>query len=82
VYRVLGELRVLVERLPQACSQLARHLERPAPGRVYEVDKMAAAPAEVVVASAVMALDEAQRCAGQAGEHLNIALSAVAHLHA
>ena len=81
LYRVLGELRVLVEHLPQACSQLARHLERPATGRSYEVDAMADEPAEVVVASAVLALDDAERCASRTGEHLNEALSAVAHLH-
>lgn len=82
VYRVLGELRVLVDRLPQACSQLARHLERAIAGSAYKVDVMTDEPAELVIASAVLALDEAQRCAGQAGEHLNVALSAVAHLHA
>ena len=52
LYRVLGELRVLVERLPQACGQLARHLERPDAGRAYEVDAMTDEPAPVVVASA------------------------------
>jgi hypothetical protein len=82
LHRVLGELRVLAERLPQACGQLARHLERPATGRAYEVDATAAGPAPVVVASAVLALEDAQRCAAQTGEHLNEALSAVAHLHA
>ncbi len=82
LYRVLGELRVLAERLPQACSQLARHLESPAAGRVYEVDAVADASAEVVVASAVLALRDAQCCASRTGEHLNEAMSAVAHLHA
>lgn len=82
VYQVLGELRVLAERLPQACSQLARHIEGPAAGRVYEVDATADASAEVVVASAVLALDGAERCASRTGEHLNEAMSAVAHLHA
>lgn len=81
MYRVLGELRVLAERLPQACSQLARHLERPATDRAYEVDATADASAEVVVASAVLALHDAQRCASRTGEHLDEALSAVAHLH-
>jgi len=81
LYRVLGELRVLADRLPQACGQLARHLERPAAGRAYEVDTTADGPAPVVVASAVLALEDAQRCAARTGEHLNEALSAVAHLH-
>jgi len=81
LYRVLGELRVLADRLPQACGQLARHLERPAAGRVYEVDAMTDEPAPVVVASAVLALEDVQRCAARTGEHLNEALSAVAHLH-
>ncbi len=82
IYRLLGELRLLVGRLPQACGQLARHLECPAAGHAYGVDGMADEPASVVVVSAVLALDEAQRCASRTGEHLNDAMSAVAHLHA
>jgi hypothetical protein len=82
LYRVLGELRVLAERLPQSCGQLARHLECPAAGHAYGVDDMADEPASVVVVSAVLALDEAQRCASRTGQHLNDAMSAVAHLHA
>jgi hypothetical protein len=38
-------------------------------------------PAPVVVASAVLAFEDAQRCAARTGEHLNEALSSVAHLH-
>lgn len=82
LYRVLGELRLLVERLPQACGQLARHLERPATGCVYGVDDMTDEPVSVVVVSAVLALDEAQSCASRTGEHINEAMSAVAQLHA
>lgn len=82
LYRVLGELRVLAERLPQACGQLARHLERPADGCAYEADATADGPAPIVVASAVLALEDARRCAARTGEHLNEALSEVAHLHA
>ena len=82
LYRVLGELRLLAERLPQACGQLARHLERSAAGHAYGVDDMADEPAPVLVASAVLALDEAQGCASRTGEHLNEAMTAVAHLHA
>lgn len=82
LYRVLGELRVLAERLPQACGQLARHLERPADSCAYEADATADGPAPVVVASAVLALEDARRCAARTGEHLNEALSEVAHLHA
>jgi hypothetical protein len=80
LYRILGELRVLADRLAQACGQLARHLQRPAAGRAYEIDAMTGEPAPVVVASAVLALEDAQRCASRTGEHLNVALSAVAHL--
>jgi hypothetical protein len=82
LYRVLGELRVLAERLPQACGQLARHLEHPADGCAYEADATTDKPAPVVVASAVLALEDAQRCAARTGKHLNEALSEVAHLHA
>ena len=81
LYRVLSELRVLAERLPQACGQLARHLERSAAGCTYEVDATTDKSAPVVVASAVLALEDAQGCAARTGEHLNEALSAVAHLH-
>ena len=35
-----------------------------------------------VIACAVLALEDAQGCAARTGEHLNEALSAVAHLHA
>ncbi|MEZ5320487.1 MAG: hypothetical protein R2698_00060 [Microthrixaceae bacterium] len=69
LYRVLGELRVLAERLPQACGQLARHLERPESGCAYEVDAMTDKPAPVVVASAVLALEDAQRCATRTGKN-------------
>lgn len=81
LYRVLGELRTLADRLPQACGQLARHLERPATGCTYQADATTDLPAAVVVANAVLALDEARRDAGNLGEHLNAALSAVARLH-
>ena len=81
LYRVLGELRVLAERLSQTCGQLARHLQRPAAGRAYEVDAMTDKPTPVVIACAVLALEDAQGCAARTGEHLNEALSSVAHLH-
>jgi hypothetical protein len=81
ICRVLGELRTLTERLPQAYGQIARHLEPPRAGCVYEVDAMTDEPALIVVATAVLALDDARRGAYRTGEHLNEALSAVAHLH-
>ena len=80
LYRVLGELHILAERLPQACGQLARHLERPATGCTFQADAMTDELAAVVVATAVLALDEARHDAGQVSAHLNEALSAVAHL--
>ena len=39
VYRVLGELRLLVERVPQVLRQVAKHLEQSASS--YEVDAAA-----------------------------------------
>lgn len=82
LYRVLGELRVLTDRLPQAFDQLARHLERPAvDGGGYKCDAGTAESPERLVAAAVLALEGAQLQAAEAGHHLNAAHSAVAHLY-
>ncbi len=63
LYRVLGELRVLSERLPQALRQLAHHLEQPAGGDPYRSDSTTCEPSEVLMASATSALAAAHDAA-------------------
>lgn len=83
LYRVLGELRVLADRMPQAFDQLGRHLERPADeGSSYKSDSGTSESPESLVASAVVALKDAERDVRQVGVNLNAAQSAVAHLYA
>lgn len=81
LYRVLGELRVHTERLPQALGQLARHLERPRDGIYYRSDSGTCEHAETLVTTAVMALEDAERDVRQVGINLSAAQSAVAHLY-
>lgn len=81
LYRLLGELRVLTERLPQALGQLARHLERPRDGTYYRSDSGTCESPEALVATAVLALEDAQGHVHQAGIELGTAHSAVAHLY-
>ena len=58
LYRVLAELCVLAERLPQVIGQLARHFERPVGAR-YRCDAGTTAPPDVLVARAAGSLDAA-----------------------
>lgn len=79
LYRVLGEVRVVIDRLPQALGQLAGHLDRSADG--YGADAGTDEEPAAVVAAAVLELEDAQVVLRQAGGHLNAAQSAVAHLY-
>jgi hypothetical protein len=78
LYRVLAEMRVLTERLPQAIGQFARHLERPV-GDGYRRDAVATEPLDVLVADAVESL-AARAAMTDCGGGLGIAQSVVAHL--
>lgn len=78
LYRVLGELRVLVERLPQAFDQLARHLSRE--GVNYRSDAGTTDAPEVLIATAVRALGVAGQGADRIVEHMAAAHSATSHL--
>ena len=81
LYRVLGELRVLTDRLPQAFDQLARHLQRPVgEGSAYKSDANTSITPEDLVAAAVVALEEAEAHLRKAAEAANSAQSAVSHL--
>jgi len=83
LYRILGELRVFAERIPQAFDQLGRHLERPAnQGSAYKSDSGTSESSESLVATAVAALNYAERDVRQVGINLSSAQSAVAHLYA
>lgn len=80
LYRVIGELHVLAERLPQALGQLARHLEHPAGDCRYRSDSSTCDPPEALVATAAGALAVAQDVAADLASDLGAAQSAVAHL--
>ena len=47
-----------------------------------EFCKLAIVETKAYATDAVLALEDARRCAARTGEHLNEALSEVAHLHA
>ena len=81
LYYVLGEIRVVADRLPQVLNQLARHLERPAGVRSYKTDAGTSESPESLVAEAVLTLEGAQHHVAEVGIHLNAAHSAVAHLY-
>lgn len=78
--RLLGELCVLAERLPQTLGQLARHLERPTDDGRCRSDSGACESPEALVANSVAALQVAGERAHQLGAELGVARSAVAHL--
>lgn len=80
LYRVLSEVRVLTDRLPQVLGQLARHLERPAGACSYKTDAETSETPERLVAAAVLALEGARQDVGEASCHLNAAQMAIAHL--
>ncbi len=79
LYRVLGEVGLLVERLPQVLRQVAQHLEQSADP--YEADEAAPATAGEMVAKAVLALGDALEHLRRAGESIDEAHSATAHLY-
>jgi hypothetical protein len=78
MYRLLGELRILVERLPQVLRQVAQHLERSADS--YDVDDVAPETSAVMVTRAVLALGDARDPLRRAGEYIGAAQSDAAHL--
>jgi hypothetical protein len=79
LYRVMTEVRILVERLPQALDQLAGHLGRSV--ETYETDACTDLGPGSLVAGAVSALDAAHYCIGEAARHLDVAQGAVSHLY-
>lgn len=79
LYRVLAEVCILTERLPQAIGQLARHLEHPV-GDGYRCDSDATGGPDALVARAVKSLVAARAAVSDCGGDLGIAQSAVANL--
>lgn len=79
LYRVLGELRLLAERVPQVLRQVATHLEQSADS--YEVDEGAPDSPSVTVAEAAVALGHAREHLRRAGESIGAAHSAAGHLY-
>ena len=80
VYRVLGELRVISDRLPQVCDQLVAGLQRLGEQRDWRTDEGAEHPEEVV-SSAVEHLQIASCDADEFGMNFRHAHRAVAHLY-
>lgn len=79
LYRVMTEVRTLVERLPQALDQIAGHLGRSV--ETYKTDAGTDLGPDSVVAGAVGALEVARCCIGEAAQHLDVAQGAVSHLY-
>ena len=80
VYRLLGELRIVAERLPQVCDQIASGLQRLGDRRWF-TDDGTAQPAIEVVDGAVDALKTASWFAEDVGLNLQHAHGAVSHLY-
>lgn len=81
IYQVLGALRLLADRLPQAYDQLAVGLQRLGTRTAWRRDDGSDAHADELAATAVEALQVAGCIAAQIGGHLQMAHGAVAHLY-
>lgn len=79
LYRVLTEVRVLAERLPQALGQLARHLDATI-GSGYRSDSDTDESSEMLVVTTMAALEGACVALRGAGYDLGLAQGALAHL--
>lgn len=77
--RVIGQLQVLAERLPQTLDQLAGVLERPALGVEYGVDN--GVDPDEVIGDALVALRAAADRAHDLARRLANGQSAVGHLY-
>src|SRR5699024_6058459 len=75
LYRVMPEVRCLIERLPQALDQIAGHLGRSV--EAYETDAGTDLGPDELVASAVAALEAARCRIGEAARDLDFAQGAV-----
>ena len=80
IYRVIGELRIIADRLPQVCDQLVAGLQRLGEQREWCADEGAEHPDEVV-GTAVEHLQIASCDADEFGLSIRHAHCAVAHLY-
>ena len=79
LYRVLTEVRTLVDRLPQTLGQMAGHLGRSA--ETYQSDSGTDLDPEAVVVKAAAALEAACCFIADAARHLGVAQGAISHLY-
>lgn len=80
IYRVIGELRSVADRLPQVCDQLVAGLHRLGEQRDWRADEGAEHPDELV-STAVEHLQVARCDADELGLSIRQAHCAVAHLY-
>lgn len=81
VYRVVGELRVVADRLPQVCDQVVSSLQRLGDRRPWHVDDGTTEHPDEVVSTAVELLQVANCIAEDFGCNVQLAHCAVAHLY-
>lgn len=81
IYRVIGELRIITDRLPQACDQLAAGLQRLGEQRDWCADEGADEHPDEVVGKAIEHLQIASCDADALGLNIRHAHCVVAHLY-
>lgn len=81
IYRVIGELRIVADRLPQVCDQLVAGLQRLGEQRDWRTDEGTDEHPDEVVSTAVEHLQIAICGADQFGLSIRHAHCAVAHLY-
>ena len=79
-YRLLGELSVLVDRLPQVCDQLARHFQRPALQTGTRSDSATSETPSSLLGSAAAEMIRADEHGRAMGRCIAAAHAAVSHL--
>jgi hypothetical protein len=81
IYRVIGELRIIADRLPQACDQLVAGLQRLGELRDWCADEGEDEHPDEVVGRAIEHLQIASCDADEFGRNIRHAHGAVAHLY-
>lgn len=81
IYRVLGELRTIADRLPQVCDQLVAGLRRLGDRRAWRSDEGTTEHPDEVVSTAIEHLRLASCDADELGLHIQHAHCAVARLY-
>lgn len=79
-YAVIGELRVLSQRLPQALRQIAALVEPPPVGVVYGTDNDHELSPHDLLDDIVLALSQSTALADELRRHLDTAHNALGHL--